>query len=214
MTSAIDYTAATRNAENVFTTTLDSWKNGLNSVTDQFRGLPSVGTFPQLDVTDAVERQFAFIKQVVDLNHQYARQLAEVASTLTGVTRQQIESVGNVVRDQVKGVSELARDGVDTVEQNVREQADKAEQAVREQAEKAEQAVREQARKAEEAERQQAREAAKAERQERKEAHDKARERYQSLNKAELTEEAAKRDLPRTGTVDELIERLVEADTK
>jgi hypothetical protein len=203
MTSAIDYTAATRNAENVFTTTLDSWKSGLNSVTDQFRGLPSVGTFPQVDVTDAVERQFAFIKQVVDLNHQYARQLAEVANTLTGVTRQQFESVSNVVRDQVKGVSELTREGVDTVEQTVRDQAEQAEQAVREQAEKAEQA-----------ERQQAREAAKAERQERKEAYDKARERYQGLNKTELTEEAAKRDLPKTGTVDELVERLVEDDTK
>jgi hypothetical protein len=192
LTSAIDYAATTRNAQTVLSTTLDSWKDGLNSVTDQFRSFPTVGKLPQIDVTEAVERQFAFIQQVVDLNHRYARQLAEVANTLTGVTRQQIDSVSSVVRDQVKGASEAARNGVDTVEQTVREQADQAEQA----------------------ERQHAKDAAKAERQERKEAQDKARERYVSLNKTELAEQAAKRDLPKTGTVDELIERLVEDDTK
>ena len=192
MTSAIDYTAATRTAQTALTTTLDSWKNGLSSVTDQFRGFPTVGSLPQVDVTEAVERQFTFIQQIVDLNHEYARQLAEVANTLTGVTRKQFESVGSVVREQVASVSELARTGADTVEHTVREQADQAEAA----------------------ERQQARDAAKAERAERKEAHDKARAPYANLTKAELSEQAAKRDLPKTGTVDELIERLVEADTK
>ena len=192
MTSAIDYAATTRNAETVLTTALDSWKNGLNTVTDQFRAFPAVGNLPHIDVTEAVERQFAFIQQVVDLNHQYARQLAEVANTLTGVTRQQIESVSTVVRDQVKSVSDVARDGVDTVEQTVRDQADQAEQA----------------------ERQKAQDAAKAERLERKEARDKARERYESLNKTELADEAGKRNLPKTGTVDELVARLVEDDTK
>jgi hypothetical protein len=192
MTSAIDYTAATRTAQSAFTSTLDSWKNGLNSVTDQFRAYPTVGNFPQVDVTEAVERQFSFIQQIVDLNHEYARQLAEVANTLTGVTRKQLESVGSVVRDQVSSVSELARNGADKVEQTVREQADEAE----------------------EAERQQARDAAKAEREARKEAQAKARERYEGLTKVELSEQAAKRDLPKTGTVDELVERLVEADTK
>lgn len=192
MTSALDYTAATRNAQTAFTSTLDSWKDGLNSVTDQFRAFPTIGDLPQVDVTEAVERQFTFIKQIVDLNHEYARQLAEVANTLTGVTRQQIESVGSVVREQAGSVTELARHGADTVEEAVREQADQAEAA----------------------EREQAREAAKAARQARKEAHDKARERYADLTKAELSEEAAKRDLPKSGTVADLIERLVEDDTK
>jgi hypothetical protein len=199
MTSATDFTAATRNAKDLFTSTLDSWKDGLNSVSDQFRTLPTVGSFPQLDVTGAVERQYAFIQQIVDLNHQYARQLAEVATALSDVTRQQIESVSGVVRDQLQSVSDVARNGVDTVEKAAREQA---EQAERQQVE------------AEQAERQRAREAAKAERQERKEAQDKAREKYQGLSKAELAEQAASRDLPKTGTVDELVERLVDADTK
>jgi hypothetical protein len=192
LTSAIDYAGTTRTAQTVLTSTLDSWKDGLRSVTDQFRAFPSLGSLPNVDVTEAVERQFAFIQQVVDLNHQYARHLAEIANTLTGVTRQQIESVGSVVRDQVTGVSDVAGKGVDRVEQTVRDQADQAEQA----------------------ERQQAKDAAKAERLERKEAHDKARERYESLPKTELSEQAAQRDLPKTGTVDELVARLVEDDTK
>jgi Cu2+-containing amine oxidase len=192
MTSAIDYADATRKASAAFTTTLDSWKNSVTAVTDQFRAFPAVGRLPKIDVTDAVERQFALIQQVVDLNHRYARQLAEVANTLSGVTREQLESVTSVVRDQVETVSAVARQGVDTVEQTAREQADEVEQA----------------------ERQQARAAAKAQREERKEAEEKARAPYAELTKAELSELAAKRNLPKTGTVDELVARLVEADAK
>jgi hypothetical protein len=192
LTSATDYAATARNAGTALTSTLDRWKDGLNSVSEQFRTFPTIGNLPQLDVAEAVERQFALIQQVVDLNHRYARQLAEVANTLTGITRQQIESVSTVVREQVATVSDVAKKGIDTVEETVRDQADEVEQA----------------------QRQQARDAAKAERQERKEARDKARAPYESLTRAELSEEAAKRDLPKTGTVDELVERLVEADTK
>jgi hypothetical protein len=192
LTSATDYAAATRTAQTALTTTLDRWKDGVSTVTEQFRAFPTIGNLPQVDVTEAVERQFAFVQQIVDLNHQYARQLAEVANTLTGATRSQLESVGSVVRNQVASISDVARTGADTVEQAAQEQADQAEQA----------------------ERQQARDAAKAERAERKEARDKAAERYEGLTKAELSEQAAKRDLPKTGTVDELVARLVEADTK
>jgi hypothetical protein len=191
-TNPDDYAANARRAESVLTTAMDSWKNGLDSVTNQFRAFPSVGNLPHVDATEAVERQFAFIQQIVELNHQYARQLAEVANTLTGATRQQIESVSGAVRDQVQSVAETARGNVDKLEQTQRE-------------------AREQA---EEAERQQERDAVKAERQERKQAEDRARERYQSLNKTELADEAGKRNLPKTGTVDELVDRLVADDTK
>ena len=34
------------------------------------------------------------------------------------------------------------------------------------------------------------------------------------MNKSELADELARRELPKKGTVDELIERLVDADTK
>jgi hypothetical protein len=178
MTSATDFAAT---AQTALTTTLDRWKDGVTSATEQFRSFPTVGNLPQVDVTEAVERQFAFIQRVVDLNHQYARQLAEVANTLTGVTRSQLESVGNVVRDQVVSTSDVARNAADATE---------------------------------EAARQEAKEAAKVTRANRKEAADKARVRYEDLSKAELAEQAAKRNLPKSGTVDDLVVRLVEADTK
>jgi hypothetical protein len=63
---------------------------------------------------------------------------------------------------------------------------------VHEQADKAEQAAREQARH----------------------AHEMARERYEGLTKAELSDLLDQRNLPKTGNVDELVERLVEADSK
>jgi F0F1-type ATP synthase membrane subunit b/b' len=202
LTVPTDYADTPRRAENLLTSTLESWKSGVSTVTDQVRAFPTPNTFPQFDATEAVERQFAFIKRVVDLNHEYARSLAEIANTLTGVTRQQIDSVSSAVREQVQGVSDAARSGVDIIERTARDQA--------QQAERVEAEARE---AAEEAQRQQAREAARVERQQRKEAHDQARERYESLTKNELSDEAGKRGLPKTGTVDELIERLVENDT-
>ena len=78
--------------------------------------------------------------------------------------------------------------------------------------------VREQAesvgKKAEQAGQDVAREARRVEREQAKRAHDKARERYEGLTKAELSDQLDKRELPKTGTVDELVERLVEADSK
>ena len=181
-------THAARGAENLLTGTLDGWQKGLTILTNQVRAFAPVTVFPRLDATEVVEHQFTFIRRVVDLNHDYARSLAEAANTLTGVARQQIESVGSVARDQVQQLSATARDSVERVEQ----------------------AVRDQAQQAEEAERQQTREAARAERQQRQQA----RERYASLTKTELSDEAGKRGLPKTGTVEELVDRLIENDTK
>ena len=123
MTAATDSTATASNAQAALTTTLDRWKDGVSSVTEQFRSLPTIGNLPKVDLAEAVERQFAFIQRLVDLNHSYARQLAEVANTLTGATRSQLESVGNVVRDQVTSVSDVARTAADTAEKAVRPEA-------------------------------------------------------------------------------------------
>ena len=96
----------------------------------------------------------------------------------------------------------------------VREQAESVGGLVREQAESTRNFVHEQADKAEQAEKELAREARKAEREQAKHAHDKARERYEGLTKAELSDRLDQRHLPKTGNVDELVERLVEADSK
>ena len=47
-----------------------------------------------------------------------------------------------------------------------------------------------------------------------RQVHHRARERYEGKTKAELSDLLDRRNLPKTGTVDELVDRLVEADTK
>ena len=74
--------------------------------------------------------------------------------------------------------------------------------------------VHEQAGQAGQAGRELAREARQAEREQARHARDKARERYEGLTKAELSDRLDQRNLPKTGNVDELVERLVEADSK
>src|SRR3954463_5992361 len=120
-TTPDDFAANARRADSVLTSAMETWKNGLDSVTNQFRAFPSVGNLPHVDATETVERQFDFLQQIVELNHQYARQLAEVANTVTGATRQQIESVSGAVRDQVQSVADTARGNVDRLEQTVRD---------------------------------------------------------------------------------------------
>lgn len=96
---------------------------------------------------------------------------------------------------------------VGTVSGAARKEAEAAGKAVRERAEAFERTAEEQAEKAE-----RAREARRIERQEARQAHEKARARYEGMTKAELSDLLARRDLPKTENVDELIERLVEAD--
>jgi len=59
-----------------------------------------------------------------------------------------------------------------------------------------------------------ARAARKAEREQARQAHDRARVRYEGLTKAQLSDQLAGRNLPKTGTVEELTERLIEDDNR
>ena len=91
----------------------------------------------------------------------------------------------------------------------VREQAESAGETVRDKAAAAEQSAHEHA---ERASHELAREARKIEREQARKAEAMARERYEGLTKAELSDLLAQRGLPKSGNVDELIDRLVEAD--
>jgi hypothetical protein len=92
----------------------------------------------------------------------------------------------------------------------VREKTESANKVARDKAASAEQAAHEHA---ERASHELAREARRIEREQARKAHAIARERYEGMTKAQLSELLAQRDLPKSGNVDELIERLVEADT-
>jgi hypothetical protein len=181
------YSAATSQSARTAEKIADSWAQGSQRLTDLM--LPGL---PQADLVRVVERYFEFVQRTVDISRDLTIKWAESAGMLSDAVREQAESVGGLVREQ----AESARDFV-------HEQAGRAEQAAREQAEQAGQAEKELAREARKTEREQARH-----------DHDKARERYEGLTKAELSDQLDQRDLPKTGNVDELVERLVEADSK
>jgi hypothetical protein len=195
MTVTDTYAANTRRAESVVTNALDGWKNGLNTWTAPFQALPSTPQFPQFDVAEVLEQQVKVLQQFIDVNVEYARQLAEASNTVSGAVRQHIDGLSTVLSNQIQTVSETLQGTVETFEESVRETADQAEQAQREQAEKAEQEELEKRQQAQKVER---------------EKRQQVREHYRALTKNELSEEAAKRNLPKTGTVDELVDRLVQ----
>ena len=145
-----------------------------------------VAQLPTLDLTGPVARYFEYVQKSVDLNRDLAIRWAELVTSLSGAVREQAESFSHLLTDGAEKVADVAT-----------EQAENAENAAREQAEK------DQARKAKQAERAQA-----------KHDHEQAREAYQGLTKVELSDKLAERDLPKSGTVEELIERLVSADSE
>ena len=213
------YSAAASHARNAADKTNDFWTEGARTVTGLLPGLP------QVDLVPAVERYFGLVQRMVDINRRFAVRWAQAAGTLSGGAREKAGSAGDVVLDKAEAAGNAARGQAQRAEQAAREQAAKVEQAERElarqarqaerkQAERAEQAARERAGKAQQAERELARQARQAEREQARLAHERARQRYEGLPKAELSDRLAKRELPKTGHIDELIERLVEADSK
>ena len=114
----------------------------------------------------------------------------ELVTSMTGTVREQAEKVSNIVKDQTDQAADVAT-----------ETAKKAEEVAQELAELAEKAEKEQERLARQAERAAA-----------KEAKAKAREPYEELTKAELAAQLAERGLPKSGNVNELIERLAASD--
>jgi hypothetical protein len=180
------YRAAGGRARNAAEKTADLWTRGARAATDL------VPAAPRVDLVRAVERYFELVQRTVDINRHLAVRCAEAVGTLSGVVREKAESAGDLVR----------------------ENAEAADNVLREQAEKAQQVALEQAGRAEQAEKALARQARQADREQARRAHKRARERYEGRTKAELSDQLAKRELPKTGSVDELIERLVEADSK
>jgi len=192
------YSAAASQSASTVEKIADFWTQGSRRLSDHT--LPGL---PQVDLVPVVERYFEFVQRTVDISRNLTLSWAEAAGTLSGAVREQAESMGGLVREQAESMGGLVREQAGSARDFVHEQAGKAEQAAREQAEQVKQAEQELAREARKADREQARR-----------AHEEARQRYEGLTKAELSDQLAKRQLPKSGNVDELIERLVEADSK
>lgn len=189
MTSTESYTAVASQARQATEKSVEAWKQGAKTLTDR---ADFVSQLPTVNLVEPVERYFEYLQKSVDLNRDLATRWAELVTSMTGTLRESAEKVSSIVKEQTDTVAEVAT-----------QQAKKGEEIAQEQAELAEQAEKEQARQAKAAERA----AAKA-------AHAKAREPYEELTKAELADQLAERGLPKSGTVDELIERLVSADSE
>ena len=181
MTSTETYTSAATQAREATEKSVEAFRNGAKSFTEQLDAVK----LPTVDLTKSVTRYFEYVQKAVDLNRDLTTTWAEMVTSLAGSVREQAEKVGHVVEEQTGNISDL------TVKQ-----AEKAEQAAKDQADTVEQAKRAQVDEIEEAN-------AAA-----------AREPYDGLTKAELGDLLTERGLPRTGNLDDLIARLVSADSE
>jgi septal ring factor EnvC (AmiA/AmiB activator) len=221
MTSKEPYTAG--QVRKATEQSAEAWKKGTKKLFDQAGTIPAM---PQVDLNQPVEQYFDFVQRTVDLNRELATRWAELVTTLSGGTRERAESFSRIVKDQADTLAGMAAQQAQKTEQIARDQAEqeqeqerKAEEAEKAKAREAKRVEREEARKAqqeaeeaEEAEKAQAREAKRLEREKARKAQERAREPYEGLTKAELSDQLAGRGLPKTGNIDDLINRLVEAD--
>ena len=181
MTSTKPYIAATTQARKVTEKSIEAWRNGAKTFTDQLERV----RFPTIDLTEPVTRYFDSVQRAVDFNRDLATRWAELVTTLSGSVREQATKVTSIVTDQTNTIADLAIKQAEKGEQVASKQADTVEQAKREQEAQIEDAKKEQ-----------------------------AREPYAGLTKAELADQLAARGLPKTGNVEQLIERLISADSE
>jgi hypothetical protein len=176
------------------------WTRGVRQVTDGTRMRPKL---PQVDLVPPVERYFDFVERTVEANRGRTIRWAKSATALSDAVRQRAESAGYAVRDRTESVGLLVRGKAGAVEQAAREESVRAAKVARQQAEETQRSGEERAR-----------EARLMERDRRRQAHERARQRYQGMTKSELSELLGDRKLPKTGSRDELVDRLAEADAR
>jgi hypothetical protein len=187
MTSNQPYTTAAGQARETTDRLAGAWREGMKKLADQATMIP---TKPPVDLNQSMEQYFQFVQRTVDLNRDLATSWAEMVNTLTGATREQAGSFSRIVKDQAHTLAGMAA-----------QQAEKTQQVAQEKVEQAEQAEPEKARRTRQADRERV-----------NQDRAKAREAYEGLTKAELSDQLGERGLPRTGNVEDLIDRLVEAN--
>ena len=166
----------------------DFWTQGPQKLSDYM--LPGL---PQVDLVPVVERYFEFVQRTADISRdltvEFVQRTLDINRDLTIKWAEAAGTLSGAVREQAESVGGLVRGQAESARDFMHEQAGQAEKEL-------------------------AREARQAEREQARHARDKARERYEGLTKAELSDRLDQRNLPKTGNVDELVERLVEADSK
>jgi methyl-accepting chemotaxis protein len=172
MTSTEPYIAATTQARKVTEKSIEAWRNGAKTFTDQLERV----RFPTIDLTEPVTRYFDSVQRAVDFNRDLATRWAELVTTLSGSVREQAAKVTGIVNDQTNTIADLTGKQAEKAEEGATKQADTVEHAKTDRAQR-------------------------------------AREHYEGLTKAELIGQLTERGLPKSGTVDDLVGRLVSADS-
>ena len=180
---------------------INLWTRGVRQVTDRARVRACVRLkLPQVDLVPPVERYFDFVQRTVEDNRGRTVRWAKSVTALSEAMRQRAESAGNAMRGGAESVGVLARSKAGAVEQAAREESARAAKDAREETERSDQ--------------ERAREVRLIERDRSRKVHQRARQRYQGMTKAELSDLLEKRNLPKTGSRDELVDRLAEADAR
>lgn len=192
------YSIAASRAGDAVEKTISLCTRGVRQVTDRARVHPKL---PEVDLVPPVERYFDFVQRTVDTSRGRTVQWAKSANTVSDAVRQRAESAGDIVRGRAESVGVLVRGKAGEVEHAAREESARAAKVARQQAEETQRADQERAREARRVESERGRQ-----------VHQRARQRYQGMTKSELSELLEKRDLPKTGSHNELVDRLVEAD--
>ncbi len=217
MTSTETYSNVADQARTAVERSADLWKQSTRSLTEQ---TDQLWQLPQVDLGDATRKYFEYLQDGIEVNKDVALKWVGALTQAAEAWRDQLQTVTDFQRGHSQAISTWISSETETFENAAKEQAEQVDRLQREQVERVQQAeqqandqVRQAQQQREEQARQQQREEAKAERDEARRVRQDARERYEGLTKAELSDQLAERDLPKSGTVDELIDRLVAADT-
>jgi len=207
MTSAETVNAAADQTNGAVQRSAQLWQQGTRSLAEQAEQL---WQFPQSDsITDATRKYFEYLQDGIEVNKNVALKWIGALTSITDAVRDQLGTVTDFQQGHAQAISTWISSETETFENAARQQAEQVDKAQRQQVERAQQAqeeLQEQARQAD-------REKAKQEREQGRRARQQARERYEGLTKVELADKLAERGLPKTGNVDELVDRLVSADS-
>jgi hypothetical protein len=183
------------------------WQQGTKSLTEQVEQL---WQGPQSEtVTDATRKYFEYLQDGLEVNKNVALKWIGAMTSVVEALRDQLGTVTDFQRGHSEAISTWISSESETFENAAKLQAERVDKMQREQAEKAQEVERQWQEQARQAERDQVKQKREQDRRRRQEA----RERYESLTKAELADKLTERGLPKTGNVDELVDRLVSADS-
>ena len=207
MTSTETVNAAADEVNGAVKRSAQLWQHGTRSLAEQAEQL---WQFPQWDsITDATRQYFEYLQDGLDVNKNVALKWIGALTSMTDALRDQLGTVTDFQQGHAEAISTWISSETETFENAAKQQAEQVDKTQRQQAERVQQAREEQQEQA----RQAGREKVKQEREQVRRARQEARERYERLTKAELADELAERGLPKTGNVDELVDRLVSANS-